>query len=174
MVEYNCITVLESVHKGNAAGGYMEIVKARNSARGHLMAWHDKQAMQEYLKELETGSNLKRKKYDTVMSSEVNENGLELLNKTSWWVALQKCFDETMRTSSSVMALMANPCVRIDLQVRLVYCLVGLRKWEYGATIETKAIEQQLELMGALKVLIAHSGARRMCKDNQASVVDEA
>ena len=104
MVEYNRITVLESVHKGNAAGGYMEIVKARNSARGHLMAWHDKQAMQEYLKELETGSNLKRKKYDTVMSSEVNENGLELLNKTSWRVALQKCFDETMRTSSSVMA----------------------------------------------------------------------
>ena len=62
----------------------MEMVKARNSARGHPMAWHDKQAMREYLKELETHSNLKRKENGTVMSSEANENGLELLNKTSW------------------------------------------------------------------------------------------
>ena len=121
------------------------------------MAWHDKQAMQEYLKELETGSNLKRKEYGTVMSSEANENGLELLNKTSWRVALQKYFDETMRTPSSVMAYTANPCVRTDLQVRLVWCLVGIKKWEYEATIETKAREQQLELMGALKVPIARN-----------------
>ena len=55
---------------------------------------------------------------------------------------------------------MANPCVRTDLQVRLVGCLVGIRKWEYEATIETKATEQQLELMGALKVMIV--------KDNSA------
>ena len=33
--------------------------------------------------------------------------------------------------------------------------LVGVRKWEYEATIETKAREKQLELMGALRVLIA-------------------
>ena len=45
------------------------------------MARHDKQAMQEYLKELITGSNLKGKEYGTVMSSEANENGLELLSK---------------------------------------------------------------------------------------------
>ena len=84
VVEYSRITVPESVQMGDPAGGYMEMVKARNSARGHLMAWHDKQAIQEYLKELETSSNLKRKEYGTVMSSEANENGLEILNKTSW------------------------------------------------------------------------------------------
>ena len=55
-------------------------MKARNSARGHLMAWLDKQAMQKYLKELIMGSNLKRKEYGTVMSSEANGNGLELLS----------------------------------------------------------------------------------------------
>ena len=38
----------ESVHMGDPAGGYTEMVMARNSGRGHLMAWHDKQAMQEY------------------------------------------------------------------------------------------------------------------------------
>ena len=34
-------------------------------------------------------------------------------------------------------------------------CLVGIRRQEYKATIETKAREQQLELMRALRVLIA-------------------
>ena len=95
MVEYSRITVPESVHMGDLAGGYLEIVKARNSERGHLMTWHDKQAMQEYLKELIMGSNLKRKEYGAVMSSEANENGLEVRSKTSWKTALEMYFDET-------------------------------------------------------------------------------
>ena len=186
VVEYSRITVPESVHVGNPADGYLEMVKMRKSARGHLMAWHDQKAMQEYLKELITGSNLKRKGYGTVMSSEANENGLELLSKISLKAALQKYFDETMRTPSSVMAYLANPCVRTVLQVRLLWGLAGIRRREHEATIETKSREKQLELMGALRVLIArddsaialcsvkfvvdripHSGARRMCKDKQ-------
>ena len=39
VVEYSRITVPESVHMGDPAGGYLEMLKARNSARGHLMAW---------------------------------------------------------------------------------------------------------------------------------------
>ena len=38
VVEYSHITVPELVHMGDPAGGYREMVKARNSARGHLMA----------------------------------------------------------------------------------------------------------------------------------------
>ena len=60
---------------GDPAGGYIEMVKARNCGRGQLMAWHDKQAMQEHLKVLATGLNLKRRKHGTVMSSEANDNG---------------------------------------------------------------------------------------------------
>ena len=37
------------------------MLNARNSQRAHLMPWHNKQAMQEYLKELVTGSKLKGK-----------------------------------------------------------------------------------------------------------------
>ena len=145
--EYSHITVPKSVLVGDLAGGYLEMVKARNSARGHLMTWHDKQAMQEYLKELITCSNLKRKEYGTVMSSEANENGLEVLVKTSWKTALEMYFDETMRTHSPVMAYLANPCVRTVVQVRLVWCLVGIRRREHEATLETRSREKQLELM---------------------------
>ena len=50
MVGYSRITVPDSVHMGDPAGGYVEMLKARNSARGHLMAWNEKQAMQDYLR----------------------------------------------------------------------------------------------------------------------------
>ena len=69
MVEYNRITVPDSVHMGDPAEGFVEMLKARNSARGHLMAWSETHAMQEYLKELTEDSNLNRKEYGTVMSS---------------------------------------------------------------------------------------------------------
>ena len=52
VVEYSRVTVPESVHMGDPAGGYVDMLKARDSARGHLMAWSEKRAMQEYLKEL--------------------------------------------------------------------------------------------------------------------------
>ena len=61
VVEYSRVTVPESVHMGDPAGGYVEMLKARNSARGHLMAWSEKRAMQEYLKGLTENSNLNRK-----------------------------------------------------------------------------------------------------------------
>ena len=57
VIEYRGITMTESLHMGDPTDGYMEMLKARNSARGHLMAWHDKQARHEYLKDLMTGSS---------------------------------------------------------------------------------------------------------------------
>ena len=42
MVEYSRIIGPDSVHMGDPAGGYVEMLKARNSARGHLMAWNEK------------------------------------------------------------------------------------------------------------------------------------
>ena len=90
VVEYRRITVPDSVHMEDPAGGYVEMQKARNSARGHLMAWDEKQAMQECLKELAENSNLSRKEFSTMMSSEANEIGLEKLLEISWRATLQR------------------------------------------------------------------------------------
>ena len=108
VVEYSRVTVPESVHMGDPAGGYVEMLKARNSARGHLMAWSEKRAMQEYLKGLTENSNLNRKEYGTVMSSEANEIGLEKLLEISWRAALQRYFDETMHATATVAAYLAH------------------------------------------------------------------
>ena len=155
LVEYSRVTVPESVHMGDPAGGYVEMLKARNSARGHLMAWSEKRAMQEYLKGLTENSNLNRKEYGTIMSSEANEIGLEKLLEISWRAALQRYFDETMHAPATVAAYLAHPCTRTDLQVRLAWCLMGIMKAEYEASNDLKSKEQELELMEALRALIS-------------------
>ena len=155
VVEYSRITVPESVHMGDPAGGYVEMLKARNSARGHLMAWSEKRAMQEHLKGLTENSNFNRREYGTVMSSEANEIGLEKLLEISWRAALQKYFDETMNAPAKVVAYLAHPCVRTDLQVRLAWCLMGIKKAEYEASNDSRSREQELELLEALRALIS-------------------
>ena len=79
VVEYSRTTVPDSVYMEDPAWGYVEMLKARNSARGHLMAWSEKHAMQECLKELTEDSNLNRKEYGNGMSPESNEIGLKKL-----------------------------------------------------------------------------------------------
>ena len=155
VVEYSRITVPDSVHMGDPAGGYVEMLKARTSATGHLMAWNEKQAMQEYLRELTENSNLSRKENGTVISTEAKEIGLERLLEISWRAALQRYFDETMHAPAMVAAYLAYPCTRTDLQVRLAWCLMGIKKAEYEAKNDSKSKEQELELMEALRMLIS-------------------
>ena len=57
------------------------------------------------------------------------------------------------------MTYLAKPCLRTVLQVRLVWCLVEIRRLKHEATIETKFREKQLELMGAFGVLIANDNS---------------
>ena len=40
------------------------------------------------------------------------------------------------------MAYIANPCVRTNLQVRIVWCFIEIRKREYEADIETRVMEK--------------------------------
>ena len=155
VVEYSRITVPDSVHMGDPARGYVEMLKARNSARGHLMAWNEKQVMQEYLRGLTENSNLNRKEYGTVMSSEANKIGLERMLEISWRVALQRYFDETMHAPATVAAYLAYPCTRTELQVRLAWSLMGIMKAEYEANNDSKSKKQELELMEALQMLIS-------------------
>ena len=114
------------------------------------MAWSEKPALQDYLKELTEKSNLNQKEYGTVMSSEANEIGLEKLLEISWRAALQRYFDGTMHAPATVTAYMAYTCARTDLQVRLAWCLMGVKKSEYEASIESKLKEQELELIETL------------------------
>ena len=89
------------------------------------------------------------------MSSKANEIGLEILLEISWRAALQRYFDETMHAPATVAACLAYPRIRTDLQVRLAWCLMGIKKAEYEANNDSKSKEQELELMEALRMLIS-------------------
>ena len=119
---------------GEPAGGYVEMLKAKKLARWHLMAWNEKNAMQEYLQELKENSNLKRKEYGTVMSSEANETQLGLLLKISWRAAHQRYFDENMHAPATMAAYLAYPCTRTDSQMRLAWCLMAIKRSEWDFT----------------------------------------
>ena len=82
VIEYSCIHVPESVHMGDPAGGYVEMVKATKSARGDLMAWHDQQAMQELLEGFDDGLKPKEKRiwHCDVIGSESNSFGTSKLH----------------------------------------------------------------------------------------------
>ena len=57
-VEYNRLTVSETVSIDEPADGYMEILEYRNSARGHLIALEDKSAKEGYLETMAQGTTL--------------------------------------------------------------------------------------------------------------------
>ena len=62
-VEYNRLTVSEAVSIDEPAGGYMEMLEYRNSARGYVITLEDKSAMEGYLETILQGTTLKQKAY---------------------------------------------------------------------------------------------------------------
>ena len=68
-VEYNRLTVSETVSIAEPTSGYMEMLESRNSVRGHLMALEDKNAMEGYLETMMQGTTLKQKAYGTLVLS---------------------------------------------------------------------------------------------------------
>ena len=68
-VEYNRLTVSETVSIDEPAGGYMEMLEYRNSARGYVMALEDEIAIEVYLETMLRGTTLKA--YETLASAEM-------------------------------------------------------------------------------------------------------
>ena len=123
-VEYNRLTVSEIVSIAEPAGGYMEMLEYRNSARGHLMALEDKSAMEGYLETLMQGTTLKQKAYGTLASSEMQAETIEQLVGLPWKAAVLRYFEEEMRTTPMIHALILVPYVRTELQLSFAWCMI--------------------------------------------------
>ena len=98
-VEYNRLTVSEAVSIDEPAGGYMEMLEYRNSARGYVMALEDKDAMEGYLETMLQGTTLKQKAYGTLASSEIQAETMEQLVSLPWKAVVLRYFEEEMRTT---------------------------------------------------------------------------
>ena len=162
-VEYNRLTVSETVSIDEPAGGYMEMLEYRNSARGYVMALEDKSAMQGYLETMLQGTTLKQKAYGTLVSSEMQAETIEQLVNLPWKAVVLRYFEEEMRTTPRIHALMALPYVRTELQLRFACCMMGLTCVEYDSEEKKRSKEEKVFMMMNLRDLIIQDGMAVAC-----------
>ena len=162
-VEYNRLTVSETVSIDEPAGGYMEMLEYRNSARGYVMALEDKSAMVGYLETMLQGTTLKQKAYGTLAASEMQVETIEQLVSLPWKAVVLRYFEEEMRTTPRIHALMAVPYVRTELQLRFAWCMMGLTRGEYDSEERKRSKEEKVFLMTNLKDLIIQEGMEVAC-----------
>ena len=118
----------ETVSIDEVAGGYMEMLEYINSARGHLMALEDKSSMEGYLETMMQGTTLKQKACATLVLSEMHAETIEQLMSLPWRAVVLRYFEEEMRTTPKIHALIAIPYVRTELQLRFAWCMIGLTR----------------------------------------------
>ena len=162
-VKYNRLTVSDAVTIDEPAGGYMEMLEYRNSARGYVMALEDKSGMEGYLEAMLQGTTLKQKSYGTLVSSEIQAETMEQLVSLPWKAVVLRYFEEEMRTAPRIHALMAVPYVRTELQLRFAWCMMGLTREEYNSEERKRSKEEKVFLMTNLRDLMIQEGAAVAC-----------
>ena len=162
-VEYNRLTLLETVSIQEPAGGYMEMLEYRNSARGYLMALEDKSAMEGYLKTMMQGTTLKQKAYGTLASYEMQAETIEQLVSLPRKAVVLRYFEEEMRTTPKIHALIEVPYVRTELQLRFAWCMIGLTRAQYDSEEGKKAKEDKVFLMTSMRDLIVQEEMAVAC-----------
>ena len=166
-VEYNRLTVSETVSIDELASGYMEMLEYRNSARGHLIALEDKSAMEGYLETMIQGTTLKQKAYGTLASSEMQAETIKQLVSLPWKAVVLWYFEEAMRTTARIHALIAEPYVRTELQLRFAWCMIGLIRGEYDSEERKRSKEEKVFLMTSMRDMRANFSAsiEYLCQD---------
>ena len=153
-VEYNRLTLTETVSIDEPAGGYMEMLEYKNSARGHLMAVENNSAMEGYLETMMQGTTLKQKAYGTLASFEMQAEMIEQLVSLAWKAVVLRYFEEEMRITPKIHALIAVPYVRTELQLRFAWCMTGLTREEYDSEERKRSKEEKVFLMTSMRDLI--------------------
>ena len=162
-VEYNQLTLSETVSIDEPAGGYMEMLEYRNSSRGYLMALEDKSAMEGYLETMMQGTTLKQKAYGTLAVSEMQADTIEQLVSLPWKAVVSRYFEEEFRTTPKIDALIAVPYVRTELQLRFAWCMIGLTLGEYDSEERKRSKEDKVFLMTSMRDLIIQEGIAVAC-----------
>ena len=162
-MEYNRLTVSDTVSIDVPASGYMEMLENRSSARGNLMAPEDKSAMEGYLETMMQGTTLKQKAYETLVLSEMHAETIEQLVSLPWRAVVLRFFKEEMRTTPKIHALTAVTYVRTELQLRFAWCMIGLTRGEYDSEERKRSKEEKVFLMTSMRDLIIQEEAAIAC-----------
>ena len=77
------------------------------------------------------GTTLKQMAYRTLVSSEMHAETIEQLVSLQWRAVVLRYFEEEMRTTPKIHALIAIPYVRTELQLMFAWCMIGPTRGEY-------------------------------------------
>ena len=72
-------------------------------------------------------------------------------------------FEEEMRTTPKIHALIAIPYVRTELQLRFAWCMMGLTRGEYDSEERKRSKEEKVFLMTSVRDLMTQKGAAVAC-----------
>ena len=78
-----------------------------------------------------------------------------------------KHFEEGMRTSPKVYALIAIPFTRTELQLRFAWCMIRLTRSEYNSEESKRLKEEKVFLMTDMRDLMTREGAAVACAKRQ-------
>ena len=145
----------------------MGILDYRNSARRYVMALEDKSAMEGYLETMLQRTALKQKAYGTLATSEMQAETMEQLVSIPWKAVVLRYFEEEMRTTPRLHALMAVAYVRTELQLGFAWCMMGLTRGEYDSEERKRSKEEKIFLMKNLRDLITQGGAVVLCAERR-------
>ena len=109
------------------------------------------------------GTTLKQKAYGTLVSSEMHAKTIEQLVSFPWRAVVLRLFEEEMRTTLKIHALIAVPYVRTELQLRFAWCVIGLTHGEYDSEERKRSKEEKVFLMTSMRDLITQEEAAIAC-----------
>ena len=76
---------------------------------------------------------------------------IEQLVSLSWKAVVLPYFEEEMRTTPKIHALIAVPYVRTELQLRFAWCMIGLTRGEYDSEERKRSKEDKVFLMTSMR-----------------------
>ena len=111
------------------------------------------------------GTTLKQKAYGTQATSEMQAEPIEQLVSLPWKAVVLPYFEEEMRTTPKIHALIAVPYVRTELQLRFAWCMIGLTRgeYEYDSEERKRSKEDKVFLMTSMRDLIIQEGIAVAC-----------
>ena len=127
------------------------------------MALEDKRVMEGYLETMMQGTTLKQKAYEILASSEMQAETIEQLVSLPWKDVVLRHFEEKMRTTPRLHALITVPYVWTKLQLRFAWCMIGLTRGQYDSEERKRSKEEKVFLMTSMRDLITQEGAAVAC-----------
>ena len=119
--------------------------------------------MEGFLETMTQGTTLKQKAYGTLVLSEIHAETIEQLVSLPWRAVVLRYFEEEMRTTPKVHALIATPYVRTELQLRFAWCMIGLTRAEYDSEEIKRSKGENVFLTTSVRDLITQEGAAVAC-----------